>query len=271
MKVNEQDEAAKKRIADLIRATANLKASLNRYYGAFAARGQASAALHNAFGELYPGGQPFTANLTTLIQQAPLWAETKDEVEAMKAGVDQAIKDLDAKLAALAKQCQDRINLRIDIAQHEADIAGFEAKGAPAATQLDQSRAKLKVSEAAFKDIESVLEPELARLDGDIAALTSAAFRQFTEAQVAYNTKVAAAYDGSLSAGAAVPADAGEPAPAPAPAPEPDPEAAAAPVEVAPAAEAVAAPAVEAAPSSEAPAAAFDPFAGAPGEAAPAQ
>jgi len=223
---------AKARVHGLQKNVTNLKTSLNRYYTAFSNRGTATSALYSSIGELYPGEQPFTANIANLVENsAPL--KDAEEVEAMKSTMEQALKEVDGKLATLAKMVQDRINFRIDIDSHKNDIANFEKQGPAAAGKADQSKAKLAVSESGFKEIDAALVPELDRLDTDLANMTSSAFKEFVDMQIKYNEKVANMYNSALSTISA-------PIPAPVPAP--------APVVVAPVVEApvVEAPVVEA-------------------------
>ena len=215
---------AKARVHGLQKNVTNLKTSLNRYYTAFSNRGTATSALYSSIGELYPGEQPFTANIANLVENsAPL--KDAEEVEAMKSTMEQALKEVDGKLATLAKMVQDRINFRIDIDSHKNDIANFEKQGPAAAGKADQSKAKLAVSESGFKEIDAALVPELDRLDTDLANMTSSAFKEFVDMQIKYNEKVANIYNSALSTISA-------PIPAPVPAPALVP--ASAPVVVAP-------------------------------------
>jgi len=204
---------AKARVHGLQKNVTNLKTSLNRYYTAFSNRGTATSALYSSIGELYPGEQPFTANIANLVENsAPL--KDAEEVEAMKSTMEQALKEVDGKLATLAKMVQDRINFRIDIDSHKNDIANFEKQGPAAAGKADQSKAKLAVSESGFKEIDAALVPELDRLDTDLANMTSSAFKEFVDMQIKYNEKVANIYNSALSTISA-------PIPAPVPAPAP--------------------------------------------------
>ena len=161
------------------------------------------AKLHTAMGELYPAGQPFAPNLTVLIGRAAHWADTKEEVEAQKAAIEAALKEVDAKLVGLGKLAQDRLGLRIDIDTHKSDIANFEKQGAPAAPKLEASKGKLAASTAAFTEIDNAIKPQLDALDAELAQLTGAAFRSFIEAQVKYNQGIAEHYSISLDSAAA--------------------------------------------------------------------
>lgn len=229
---------AKARVHGLQKNVTNLKTSLSRYYTAFSNRGAATSALYSSIGELYPGEQPFTANIATLVENSAPLKDT-EEVELMKTTMEQALKEVDGKLATLAKMIQDRINFRIDIASHKNDIANFEKQGAPASGKVDQSKAKLTVAEAGFKEVDTALVPELDRLDNDLANMTSSAFKEFVEIQIKYNEKLESVYNTALSTisapapAAAAPVVAEAPAPAPAPvvvaAPAPAPVVAEAP------------------------------------------
>ena len=136
--------------------------------------------MHAALAGLYPDGQPLTANLTTLLapENAAVFADTKEAVELMKQGVAQLFVDLDAKLAELAKQAQQRANLRIDIETHAGDMANFEKQGAAAAPKLEASKGKHAAASAAFKDVEATFVPAMDRLDAEIAAMTTSVFQQ---------------------------------------------------------------------------------------------
>ncbi len=238
VKGDEADEMAKARVHGLQKNVTNLKTSLSRYYTAFSNRGAATSALYSSIGELYPGEQPFTANIATLVENSAPLKDT-EEVELMKTTMEQALKEVDGKLATLAKMIQDRINFRIDIASHKNDIANFEKQGAPASGKVDQSKAKLTVAEAGFKEVDTALVPELDRLDNDLANMTSSAFKEFVEIQIKYNEKLESVYNTALSTisapapAAAAPVVAEAPAPAPAPvvvaAPAPAPVVVAAP------------------------------------------
>ena len=217
VKGDEADEMAKARIHGLQKNVTNLKTSLTRYYTAFSNRGAATSALYSSIGELYPGEQPFTANIANLVENSAPLKET-EEVELMKTTMEQALKEVDGKLATLAKMIQDRINFRIDIASHKNDIANFEKQGPAAAGKVDQSKAKLTVAESGFKEIDAALVPELDRLDNDLANMTSSAFKEFVEIQIKYNEKLETVYNTALSTiSAPTPAPAVVEAPAPAP------------------------------------------------------
>jgi len=237
VKGDESDEMAKARVYGLQKNVTNLKTSLSRYYTAFSNRGAATSALYSSIGELYPGEQPFTANIASLVENSAPLKDT-EEVELMKTTMEQALKEVDGKLATLAKMIQDRINFRIDIASHKNDIANFEKQGAPASGKVDQSKAKLTVSEAGFKEVDTALVPELDRLDNDLANMTSSAFKEFVEIQIKYNEKLESIYNTALSTisapapAAAAPVVAEAPAPATAPAPAPVVVAAPAPAPV---------------------------------------
>ena len=152
-----------------------------------AERGAATATLHGAFGGLYPDGEKFTANLTVLIGRAALWTDVKEDVDAQKAAMEEALKAVDAKLAALGKLAQDRLNVRIDIGSHTGDIATFEKQGAPAAPKLEAAKQKLAASNAAFTELDNAIKPQLEQLDAELAQLVTGAFRAFVEAQLKYS------------------------------------------------------------------------------------
>jgi hypothetical protein len=197
-----------------------------------------------------------------LIGRAALWTDVKEDTDAQKAAIEEALKAVDAKLAALAKLAQDRLAVRIDIGTHTSDIATFEKQGAPAAPKLEASKGKLAASQASFEQLDNAIKPQLASLDAELAQLVSGAFRAFVEAQLKYTQATADTYALALDDAAAAAADAGpaaaggaaapaaaEAAPAPAAEAAPAPATEAAP---APAAEAAPAPAAEAAPATAA-------------------
>ncbi len=140
-------------------------------------RGAATAAVHEGMEQLYPPGQAFSANLEALSARAALWKDVKATLDAMKDEIEGGLSAVDTKLATVLKMIQDRAALRIDIATHTADVATYEAQGAKGATKLEASKAKLADCQERFNTVESVVVPELDRLDHEIAGFTTGPFQ----------------------------------------------------------------------------------------------
>jgi len=150
-------------------------------------------------GELYPAGQPFSANLEALLTRGGVWKDLKETLDAMRLDIENALGSVDTKLTTLNKMVQDRAALRIDIDTFTKDIAKYETDP-KAGPKLEAAKAKLAESQEKFHTTESVLLPELEHLDKEIANLTTTAFQNFIQAQIKYNQTVLDAYYAGLSA-----------------------------------------------------------------------
>jgi len=169
--LRESNEAAKKAWVALLKTHAEHNAHIDT--------------LHECFGDLYPAAQAYTGHIEALLEKSEHFKNAKIQMDEAKMSMDKALADVAVLQKNLYHKVEERAGFRQDIAFFTGAIEKLKPKVAlnpKDAPKLAENEAKLGEATRKFESADAAIQPELAKLDTDIANLTTAAIQLYLEA-----------------------------------------------------------------------------------------
>ena len=193
-------------------AIAALKPALNKAMVASAASNAALDAVCKDMLAVYPAGGELRGSLEALVSRSDA-VTGHAGIDAARGVVDEALaKQVEEKVKAVKALVDSRAHLRSEDQHYTEKLARISAGAADPASQkrVEENKQKHKEIQDKFAAVVAEIEPLLASLDADIAAMTEGPFREFISALGASARALCAELQGGLDgvpgAGGPVPA-----------------------------------------------------------------